>query len=473
MPLGFDLSKCSQGNQDIIINNVFKKISTTNKFCVEFGFNSRSLTVGTGANTANLIINEGWESVLFDGEFENKEINLHKEFITVENICNIFKKYNVPTDLDYLSIDVDSIDLWLFDAVLKEYKPKLVSVEYNANFSIDEAITFPNDTNEIWGKDKGYGASLKALKLAADKHNYHLINVEKSLDCFFIHNDFKKYFNIPPLSSFKNKCLTNPHPPLNNTERHKIFLDYEVYLKTGGDVGASQKAAEKISKLRLTQGGPRKSVKKMINNLNTEGAIHIGANFAQEADLYKNKNMNVIWIDALSNEKLTNRLKQYPLQLFINELITDQDGKEYTFYISNNEGASSSILELEEHKEVWPEVNYSNSIKLKSKKLDTVISEHNINARDYPSLVMDAQGSELMILKGASQYLKTCEEIILEAPNFNSYKNCPQVNHFDDYLMKEGFKQINKERFASKGNKEYYNILYKNNKDAICHWDLI
>lgn len=240
-----------QGDQDIVIQNVFNKIKTTNKFCVEFGFNSKSLTVGTGSNTARLILDEGWDYVLFDGEFENKEINLHKEFLTPENICEIFHKYNVPTELDYLSIDVDSMDLWLLDSVLKEYSPRLVSVEYNANFSIDEAITFPNDTNEHWEGDKGYGASLKALKLAADKHKYHLINLACH-DSFFIRDDLKDYFDLPELNDFKDNCSLNPHIPLKNTERYKLFLDYEVYLKTSGDLNESRKAARAISKLRLT-----------------------------------------------------------------------------------------------------------------------------------------------------------------------------------------------------------------------------
>lgn len=244
--------KYSQGGQDITIKNVFDKIKTTNKFCVEFGFNSESLTVGTGSNTARLTLDEGWDWVFFDGYFENNEIKLHKEFLTPENICKIFHKHNVPTELDYLSIDVDSIDLWLLDAVLKEYSPRLVSVEYNANFSIDEAITFPNDVNEHWEEDKGYGASLKALKLAADQHNYHLIDVEPVLDAFFIRDDLKDYFKLPELNDFKDSCLLNPHVPLNNTERYKLFLDYESYLKTNGDLNASRKAASEIAKLRLT-----------------------------------------------------------------------------------------------------------------------------------------------------------------------------------------------------------------------------
>jgi hypothetical protein len=246
--------KCySQGDQDIIIHKVFEKIEPTNKFCVEFGHNTNSLTSGSGANTANLILNKGWRGLLFDGDYENENINLYKEFLSSENICDVFKKHNVPTDLDYLSIDVDSTDLWLFDKILTEYSPKLVSVEYNSHYSIDEAITFPNDVSEVHQKDRGFGASLKALVLAAKKHNYHLVYVERLLDAFFIHDDYKDLFEIPKLSDFENDCSLVHHVPLKIPERHKLFLDYEVYLNTNGDVEASREAALEVTKHRLIE----------------------------------------------------------------------------------------------------------------------------------------------------------------------------------------------------------------------------
>lgn len=199
----------------------------------------------------------------------------------------------------------------------------------------------------------------------------------------------------------------------------------------------------------------------MIENLNFKGVIHIGANMAQEADLYESMSAKVIWIEALHNKELSNKVNSYQNQFLINELVTDKDSQEYKFYISNNNQSSSSILKLKEHKVVWPEVHYTKEVTLVSKKLDTIIKENEINAEDYTTLTLDTQGSELLILKGAEEYLKTCKEIILEAPNFESYENCPQVNDFDEFLSIRGFKQIEKQCFIKNKQKEYYDILYK------------
>lgn len=127
--------------------------------------------------------------MLLDGEYENSSINLHRHFLTPENICGIFAAYGVPYEPEYISIDVDSTDLWLFRALLPAYRAMVFSVEYNANFPLNEAITFSCDANEGWEQDNGYGASLKALNLVAKANGYSLLWVVPGLDAFFIRND--------------------------------------------------------------------------------------------------------------------------------------------------------------------------------------------------------------------------------------------------------------------------------------------
>jgi len=74
----FSRGRYSQSYQDVLIDEIFANIGTVNTppFCVEFGFNSRSLVEGSGANVANLVINKGWRHLLIDGNNENLDINL-------------------------------------------------------------------------------------------------------------------------------------------------------------------------------------------------------------------------------------------------------------------------------------------------------------------------------------------------------------------------------------------------------------
>ena len=241
----------SQGNQDQIIRHIINNIDIGNdKYCIEIGYDSNTLTGGGGANTTDLIQNYGWDSLLLDGSFENSSINLYKHFLTPENICSIFEQYNVPVNFGYLSLDIDSTDLWVLDKILDKYKPKFYSVEYNLNIPMEYAITFPNDPSETWQGDKCFGASLKCFDILSKKYGYSFVfamnfNKTGGHDAFFIRNDLIQNVNAPKIedfsyvvSSLHNNCISG---------RHELMLDYEVFLKTN-DVKISQKAALDVTK---------------------------------------------------------------------------------------------------------------------------------------------------------------------------------------------------------------------------------
>ncbi len=244
----FQTGVYSQSHQDQLLDFVFNNIGTRNRvpFCVEFGFNSTSLTHGSGSNTARLILDKHWQSLLLDGEHDNPQITLHRHFLTSSNICDVFRLHNVPREPEYISIDVDSTDLWLFDALLHEYRAMLFSVEYNAHFPLHAAITFPNDSNERWEGDRGYGASLKALNSVAARHGYSLLWVVPALDAFFIRNDLIDDGSGQicfPLEYWEHCTGVVCHRPLRNRDRAGLFIDYDVYMDSGGDIDRSRRSA--------------------------------------------------------------------------------------------------------------------------------------------------------------------------------------------------------------------------------------
>lgn len=270
----------SQSYQDSLLVEVFKHIGTRNTppFCVEFGFNHPELVGGSGSNVARLVVDEGWKSLLLDAEHENEKINLKKHFLTPGNICQIFQKYNVPSEPEYISIDIDSADLWLFEALVKEYRAMIFSVEYNANYPLDSSLTFPKDTNEYWRRDRGYGASLKALVSVANRHGYSLLWVVRGLDAFFIRNDLIEDGTGElafPYDTWKYCTNITTHPAVADPERLKMFMDYEVFVKTGS-MQKSQEAAQRDALAYLTDSfdlgsvirrGPRRSFRILRNKI--------------------------------------------------------------------------------------------------------------------------------------------------------------------------------------------------------------
>ncbi len=72
-------------------------ISNINKFYVEFGVEN-----GKECNTRILREKYKWKGLQMDGGNENHSINLKKEFVTKENIVELFRKYNVPQVINVL-----------------------------------------------------------------------------------------------------------------------------------------------------------------------------------------------------------------------------------------------------------------------------------------------------------------------------------------------------------------------------------
>jgi len=185
-------SRYSQGGQDAVLASLFNDahLGTTNKFYVEFGYN------WVGGNTDMLEKDFGWTNGLrMDGAAhpELNDTNLFKHWITPETITSLFHQHAVPSSPDYVSIDIDSCDLWVFLNMTTAYRPRLLTVEYNSNYGFEESRTnickHPNGKAYSWSNDRAYGASFAALNLAAKMRKYSPVWVETALDVFLVRND--------------------------------------------------------------------------------------------------------------------------------------------------------------------------------------------------------------------------------------------------------------------------------------------
>lgn len=231
----------SQGGQDGLLNWIFSNIGIQHGYYVEFGFNAQVFDGGSGSNTFNLFsnANESWTGLLLDGEFENSSINLRKEWVSDKNICGIFRKYNVPLDVDYVSIDLDSVDLWVFRALLSndcEYRPRVFSVEYNSILDPESTISIASPTF-TWEphRSRVYGASKGALELVANLAGYSLVGVVRGLDLFFVRNDLLSLETpVPNLPSFsKEDVFLVHHWSASRKFTIDSLMDVKVYLETG------------------------------------------------------------------------------------------------------------------------------------------------------------------------------------------------------------------------------------------------
>jgi len=223
----------SQNGEDGILEFIFSKIGTTNKFSVEFG-------VGNGfeCNTVHLLEKKGWTGLMMDygadqeiqwkgvlnkvwsnrnkGFSENikkyakfskkiikrKERSIHfkldikNERITAENIENLFQKYQVPENFDLLSIDIDYNDYWVWKAITK-FHPRVLVIEFNSSVPPNESRVVPYEADAQWDGTNYFGASLLALKNLSLEKNYTLLGCDNNgVNAFFCKSELVKNFKI-------------------------------------------------------------------------------------------------------------------------------------------------------------------------------------------------------------------------------------------------------------------------------------
>jgi FkbM family methyltransferase len=166
------------------------------------------------------------------------------------------------------------------------------------------------------------------------------------------------------------------------------------------------------------------------------GIIHVGAHRCEEKPFYENElgvcAHNILWIDG--NDELC---KERPE--IVNAIVADKDDQEVEFIITSNEAMSSSILELKEHLVEHPDCLETRRVRKKTITLDSLIK-----ARDqkYDMLVMDVQGAELLVLRGAEKVLSGVKCVITEVNTKELYAGCAQIEDLDAFLGERGFVRV-------------------------------
>lgn len=228
----FAQSTYSQYGEDGIITEILSRISTIkslDKWCVEFGaWDGVHLS-----NTCKFLREDGYKGVLIEGN-KKRVIEMRKNlpspdvikmnrtvsFEGKNSLESILKQTPIPKDFDFISIDVDGVDYFIFES-LTHYRPKVVCIEFNP--------TIPNSVEYIQPKSFAvkHGSSAKSLNHLAELKGYALVEVVRC-NMFFVD---KKYLNA---INVKQQNLAELNSSGNNPTY--IFAGYDgtVLSNKGG-----------------------------------------------------------------------------------------------------------------------------------------------------------------------------------------------------------------------------------------------
>tara|TARA_R110002074_G_scaffold251622_2_gene423149 strand:+ start:1614 stop:2321 length:708 start_codon:yes stop_codon:yes gene_type:complete len=181
----------SQKGQHCYIKALFEQIGTTNKYYVDIGaYNGR-----TNSNVYDLKVRDNWYGLMIDNHYENASLNLHKYTVTQDNICGIFKQFNVPVDIDLLCIDIDGMDYWILQSILERFSPRVIIIETNVRFDTNDSKVMKYKEEYNWNGIDWYGCSPHAVKKLVNQHNYTPIYMHYD-DMIIVRNDNLKQEDI-------------------------------------------------------------------------------------------------------------------------------------------------------------------------------------------------------------------------------------------------------------------------------------
>lgn len=190
----------SQFEEDGKILFIFSVIGMGGKRFVEIGSDD-----GVNSNSANLFFNFGWHGLFIDGN--PKSIKRGRRFFSKyphnwqvpprfmqalvkrENVNELLQKGGMEGEIDFLSIDIDGNDYWVWDA-MEVIRPRVVMIETHNLFGMKN-IVVPYDPEYFWpGKHPVYhGASPVAMTKLAKKKGYRLVGAnDLGFNFIFIKN---------------------------------------------------------------------------------------------------------------------------------------------------------------------------------------------------------------------------------------------------------------------------------------------
>lgn len=195
-PLLASADAASWGGEDGVLRALFDALPRQDGFAVEFG--QRSIASGT---VATLVRERGWSALLMDVAAPEPTqrvvvegggtVTLARERIGPSSISALLRKHGVPPRPDCLVIDVDGLDLWVWEAIEPQFQPALVVIEYNVHVGQRIEATVALDEGWEYRRTKDYGASFAALCALAARKGYRLVHVHGPWNLYFLRADLE------------------------------------------------------------------------------------------------------------------------------------------------------------------------------------------------------------------------------------------------------------------------------------------
>jgi FkbM family methyltransferase len=175
----------------------------------------------------------------------------------------------------------------------------------------------------------------------------------------------------------------------------------------------------------------KKAVRKY--GMQIRGCVHVGGHFGQEYMTYKVLGIrHIVFIEPCANafNALVASFEECEDVKLFNCACGAEEGTATMYTETANTGMSNSLLKPMKHLEQYPSIQFTGTEDVEVKTLDSL----DFDKRKYNMLVMDVQGFEHMVLKGATETLKHIDYVYCEVNRAEVYEGCAKVWNLDVML---------------------------------------
>lgn len=143
---------------------------------------------GVKASNTYALFRDGWRGLGVEAHsrrarrlartYKNFEgVAASNQLVTPENVVQLLEAQDIPRDFSVLSLDIDSYDYWVLDALLKRYRPYLVVTEINEKIPPPIRFVVKYDPG-FQPAHHFFGHSIESLSDLCAAHGYAIIALE-------------------------------------------------------------------------------------------------------------------------------------------------------------------------------------------------------------------------------------------------------------------------------------------------------
>lgn len=206
-----------------------------------------------------------------------------------------------------------------------------------------------------------------------------------------------------------------------------------------------------MTERQIARDDHRATIEHFLSVLEKSGelrtVVHVGAHAGEEVDAYRAHGATrIVLVEAnpTSCKLLDERFGDAPDVELVHAAATDHDGVASLMLHANARGEteSASLLPMKELSRLVPTLETHETVDVPACTLDTLLEQAGVEPAAIGLLVLDVQGAELQVLRGAGSALEGIRAVLTEVALIDLYAGAAREDEVAQAMREAGFRPV-------------------------------